>query len=374
MPVEYCNSNPTDGTGVYYPACHERLFAYHGINAHPDPKQNLQYVYEMHEVVATEEAFRSIWREGVLYSYAERLRRGEHGPSSMIFGMDKVAGDDEYVFLNVCKPHSAGHVGYHFVFDPYELISNGAHIGLYDLQSFYMNIAERLNVENRNDDKTWTDEQVAKFVEDAEFVKSVWRISDGEAITWLKWVQGVIKKSPVNANALRYIARVVGNIGYHNIRWVSTDRGAATRHSELLMPQKLPLSLLVGVIFRKQWIEIDDFVNYYGPPGSEPPPAISIHDAGSVAHTTGHPARCPHCRGWINLEPLRIPESSWMYGYVWQDRRQCPGIELPVRVMKCKSCGAALGHHRSSLSWDEPFDPEEYLCQYKETEYVGHRW
>lgn len=375
MPVEGSQKNPRDGSGVYFPGCRERLFAYHGVAARATLPEKQVYVYEMYEVVATEEAFRSIWKEGFLYSHAERVARGEAGPSSMIFGMDKVAGDDEFVFLNICKPHGTGRIGYHFVFDPYQLVDNGAQIGLWDLQSFYMNIAERLEVKDRNDDTTWTDEQVEQFVEDAEFVKSIWRVSDGEAITWLRWIQGVLRKSPVNANALRYVARVVGDIGYHNIRWAATDRDVAARRSELLMPKVLPLELLAGVIFRKQWIEIDDFIRYYGPPGTEPPPAIEVHDALQISDSVGHPAKCSRCGGWIDLEPLEIKKSSWSSGYPWKNDQKCPGIGHPITILVCKSCGGAFGRREKIFGFnDDPFKPEEYICQYEECKYVSPRW
>jgi len=360
---------------VYYPACCGKLFAYHGISGRPDPGQKMQYIYEIYELMATEEAFRTIWKQGVLYSYAERVARGDTGPSSMIFGMDKVAGDDEFVFLTVCKPHSVGHRGYHLVFDPYQLVDNGAQIGLWDLQSFYMAMAEHLGVQDRNDDTTWTQEQIEKFVEDAEFVKSVWRISDGEAVSWLRWIQGLLKKSPVNANALRYVARMVADIGYHNIRWLSTDRKAALGRSELLVSGALPLDLLVGVIFRGQWMEIEDFVRYYGPPGSEPPPALEPHQAIHVLNSNGYPIKCPKCQGWMNLEPLVIPESSWAYGRVWRDNMMGPGMEYPIRVMVCGTCKGAFGYTGSKYYlYDDPFIAEEYIGQIDDMEYVQDRW
>lgn len=374
MPIERIESNPLTGTGVYYPASAGRLFAYHGISGRPERTQKMEYIYEMYETVATEEAFRTIWKQGVLYSHASRVAMGERGPSSMIFGMDKVAGDDDFVFLTVAQPHSVGHRGYHLVFDPYQLVQDGAKIGLWDLQSFYMQIADRIGVPNRNDESTWNYDQVAKFLEDANFVKDVWRISDGEASEWLEWIQGVRKKSPVNANALRYIARQVADIGYHNIRWLSTDRKVAINRSELLVPKKLSLKSLVGVIFRKQWIEIGDFVDYYGHPGSEPPPAVSIHQA-NLVDITGNPARCPRCHDWMSNEPLAIPEGSIFSRSVWHDRMQGPGMEQPGRVMVCKACDAAFGHKTGGfMSHDDPFSPEEYICQYSDMQHVSPTW
>ena len=154
--------NPTTGTGVYYPPCGpETLYAYHGIASRVDPEQyDRRYVAGPQQLIATEEAFRTIWQQGAVYSAVRRESMGIMGQSSMMFGMDRAAGDDESVFLNVCVPHSAGEKGYHLVFDPYKLVSEGALVGLDDLQGSYMAVADGLGVEDRNDDRAWSRDQL----------------------------------------------------------------------------------------------------------------------------------------------------------------------------------------------------------------------
>lgn len=363
--------NPTTGTGVYYPACGEqRLFAYHGIAGWLDPKdRDPKLIYEPQELVATEEAFRHIWKQGAVYSNVARQQMGISDERSMFFGMDRAAGDDEYVFLNICRPHDAGKHGYHLVFDPYKLVEEGALIGLYDMQSLYMTIAENLGIEDRNDDTTWTPDELEAFRDDVEFAQDVWRLRSGEAFDWLEWIQGLRKKSPVNAAALRYVNRQLGARLENIIRWRVSSPEAAIDRAEILIPDELPLEWLVGVIFRKNWIEIDDFIEVYGPPGSEPPPALDFWGAFQVSEAPGYPARCPRCGDWFGLEPLEMSESmSWLS--TWRDRMRVPGEEEILRVMVCRKCGAAFAKRGWS---EEPFTDEEFVGEYGDLEYVYSR-
>lgn len=373
MPVEYLKENPRTGTGVYYPACTEgALYAYHGIAGRIDPKDyNERLVAGPQKLMATEEAFRRIWQQGFVYSSVVRKEIGVADQSSMFFGMDRAAGDDQFVFLNVCKPHSAGYLGYHLVFDPYKLVSEGALIGLDDMQGIYMSIAGNLEVEDRNDDTTWTEEQKSAFREDVEFAQQVWRMRGGEAIDWLEWVQGLRNKSPVNAAALLYVSRQLDASLENVIKWLATSRQSAINNAEILIPDQLPLDWLVGVIFRKNWIEIDDFVEFYGPPGSEPPPALDFSAAFWVEGRTGHPARCMRCGDWLYLAPLEIPEDrgTW-YSRIYHDRMVVPGTDKPIRVMRCSSCGAAFD---TGGFTEQSFEEEQYAGQFEDLEHAPYR-
>jgi len=371
MPVEYLRENPTTGTGVYYPACGpDGLYAYHGIAARVRPEDfNPRLIAEPQELIATENAFRLIWQQGAVYSATERRRIGLGGQSSMIFGMDRAAGDDDFVFLNVCKPHSAGRLGYHLVFDPYKLVEEGALVGLDDLQGLYMTVADRLRIDDRNDERTWTPEQLEAFLDDARFIQDVWRLSGGEALDWLEWIQGLRDVSPVNAAALRYVSRQVGERSYHQIRWLAENVTSAVGNAEVLMPEVLPLDWLVGVIFRKDWIEIDDFVEVYGEPGTEPPEALEFHHAYWVSGRTGHPARCVECGGYMGLAPMELPESTSSYGApcVYHDRMKGKWIERPTTVLACRTCGAA--YEMGGKFDTEPFKAEKFIAPLEELEF-----
>jgi hypothetical protein len=374
MPKE----NPLTGTGVYYPACsRDVLYAYHGILGKVSEEDyNPKYIYEPQEVIATEKAFRKIWQQGALYSNAARLSMGITDQRSMFFGMDRAAGDDEYVFLNICKPHDAGKWGYHLVFDPRKLISEGALVGLDDLQGLYMSAADRIGIEDRNDDTTWTPEEMDAFREDAEFIQDVWRIKGGEAVDWLNWIQGIAVDSPVNKAALRFVDREVGGRHENIIRWLASSPQSAVGYAEMLMPDVVPLDWLVGVVFRKDWIEIDDFVAVYGPPGEpDPPEPPEIWAAQWIMDRRGHPARCMRCGDWIGLAPLEIPEgtSSYHYPRIYRDRMRAEGIDDPIRVMVCQSCGAAFDTGRS-FATEGSFRAEKYVAQVGDLEYEPYRW
>ena len=368
MPVEHPQENPRTGTGVYYPACTEQtLYAYHGISGRVSPEDyDKRFISRPQNLIATEEAFRIIWQRGAVYSSAIREEMGVTEQSSMIFGMDRAAGDDEFVFLNVCKPHSAGELGYHLVFDPYKLVSEGALVGLDDLQGLYMSIAQSLGIEDINNDETWTPEQKDDFRKDAEFVQRVWRMRSAEANDWLEWIQGLREDSPVNRAALRYVSRELGDRRKHIVRWISTNVKSAVNNAELLMPDELPLDWLAGVIFRRNWIEIDDFVAAYGMPGTEPPPALDFSAAHWVSERTGHPARCVRCGDWFYFEPLQIPEDrSLVFSRTYRDRKRIPGTEETLRVMVCSSCGAAFS---TGGFLEDSFTEEEYVGQYEDLE------
>lgn len=373
MPVEYPEKNPTTGTGVYYPACGEdALYAYHGIAGTIDPeKYDKRIIYSPQELMATEEAFRHIWQQGVVYSNAMRQELGITSERSMFFGTDRAAGDDQFVFLNICRPHDTGRLGYHLVFDPYKLVSEGALIGLDDMQGLYSAIAGNLRIEDRFRPVDWIPEQIEAFREDAEFAQRVWRMHSGEAVDWLEWIQGIRQKSPVNAAALLYVSRQLDAHLHNVVKWLSTSRESAIKSAEVLMPNELSLDWLVGVIFRKNWIEIDDFVEFYGPPGSEPPPALDLGEAIWVDGRAGHPARCMHCGDWLYLAPLEIPEdrSTW-YSRIYHDRMVVPGTDKSIRVMKCLSCGAAFD---TGGFTEQAFEEEEYVGQFEDLEHGPYR-
>lgn len=369
MPAE---ENPKTGTGVYYPPCGpEALYAYHGIAGRIDPeKYDRRYVAGPQQLIATEEAFRTIWQQGAVYSAVRRERMGITGRSSMIFGMDRAAGDDDFVFLNVCVPHSAGEKGYHLVFEPYTLVAEGAILGLDDLQGSYMAVADDLKVEDRNDDRTWTYEQLAKFEELAEQIQDAWRIEGVDAGFWLEWVQGLLSKYPINLEPIYAIDDHIGGRHENIIRWMSEARASAIRYAELLMRDELPLEWLVGVIFRKNWIEIDDFIQEYGPPGTEPPPAPEFHEAHQIEGSTGHPAKCAQCGDWMNVPPLEV-SSGWRSG-VFRDRMKSKDTGEVMNLMVCKACGAAF--KQPGIRDESAFASEEYVGQLEDFEYEPLSW
>jgi hypothetical protein len=371
MPVE---ENPKTGTGVYYPPCgSDALYAYHGISATIDPeKYDPKLVAGPQRLIATEEAFRTIWQQGVIYSAVQREKQGIIGQSSMFFGMDRAAGDDEYVFLNVCTPHSAGEKGYHLVFDPYQLVSEGAIVGLDDLQGSYMSVAQNLRIEDRNDDSTWTKKQLVEFKKFAKRIHKAWRLDGQDAELWLEWIQGVLETYPINLEPIYEIDEEIR--GYHDniIKWMVDNRGSAIRYAELLIPDELPLEWLVGVIFRKQWVEIDDFIEVYGPPGTEPPPALEFHEAFRIDDSSaGHPARCSRCGDWMNLPLLEVPESGFWGSGVFRDQMKHKDSGEVMSLMVCKSCGAAF--KRPGFG-DTSFDEEEYVGQIEDFEYEPLSW
>ena len=375
MPVQIGPENPTTGTGVYFPASHGCVFAFHGVSGHPD-RHSIKYAYHLHEIAATEAAFREVWRQGVLLSSLERDKMGR-GHSSMIFATDVVGGDDQYVFLTVTEPHSIGHHGYHFVFDPYVLVEEGALIGLTDLGSmFYGSLSERLEVKNRNDLWSWTEAQIDEFQRRIEPVQKAWRIGGRKATEWLRWVQGDRARNPVSAKTLR--ENTVGiRVGDHNIEYIVKDRTSA-RKAELLVPFELDLRTsraLKGVIFRKNWIPAGDFIEFYGEPGTEPPPAIEPLEA-HMLPDTGNPAVCPKCHGWMNLGPLEVPEDSYRARSIWRTQMLKPGMEHPITLLVCRSCGAAFADPEQTRwsSNNNAFATEKYVGQYDEFKYVSRGW
>lgn len=383
MPIEQIHKNPTTGTGVYYPASVDRIFSFHGINGRPPRGVKLQYAHELYEIVATEEAFRTIWKQGALLSSTVRQEceeAGEKVHNSLIFATDIAAGDDQYVFLTITEPHSIGSRGYCYGFDAHRLVEAGAVIGLSDLGTlFYGRATEKIGVKDRNDLSTWTPEQIQQFKELIRPARDVWRISGEKAIAWLDWILGKRAKNPVSARAIRTAAnKVTGtgryeSIGEHNIEWISQDR-RSSRKAELLVPRMLYLDMLVGVIFRKNWVGIQDFVDFYGNPGTEPPPALEPLQAHAL-ESSGHPARCSRCGDWIYHDPMYIPERSYMYSPVWHDRMKVPGVERPIMIMRCDSCDAAFGYRDSDFgSFGDPFLSEEYLGQYSNMEHVPYTW
>jgi len=362
---------------VYYPASSDRIFSFHGICGHPPRGEKLQYSYELHEIVATEEAFRTIWKQNALLSSTMRQTleaAGEMVHNSLIFATDRVAGDDQYVFLTVAEPHSVGSRGYGFVFDARQLIEAGAVIGLNDLGTFfYGRVAEKIEVPDRNDLSTWSCEQIETFQDRIKPVQNVWRISGQKALDWLDWVKGERVDNPVSAKTLRIAANKVANVGEHNIEWIAQDRRSA-RNAELLVPKSLFLDTVVGVLFRKNWVEIEDFVEAYGFPGTDPPQALEPWQA-HMLESYGHPCRCKRCGNWMLHDPLHIPERSSMWSSIWHDRMKVPGVESPIMIMRCNSCDAAFGHRGDGMSFfNDPFTDEEYLGQYSDLEHVPYRW
>jgi hypothetical protein len=383
MPVEKIQGNPRTGTGVYYPASVDRIFAFHGVCGYPPWEEQPKYAHELREIVATEEAFRTIWKQGVLLSSTVRRefeKSGERVHNSLIFATDAVAGDGQYVFLTVTEPHSIGSKGYHFAFDAYQLVEAGAVIGLDDLGSvFYGSAAEKIGVQNRNDLSTWTPEQIEEFRERIRPVQEVWRISGEKALDWLDWVHGKRASNPVSAKAIRTAANKVtgtgrwAKIGEHTVEHVTKDR-RSSRKAELLVPRTLLLDMLVGVIFRKNWVEIQDFVEAYGLPGTEPPPALDPWQANKLG-SYGHPARCKRCGDWIFYDPLSIKEGSSVFDPVWRSDMKVPGVEQPIMVIRCNSCDAAFGHRSGDFSSSyDPFLDEEYLGQFGDMKYAPRGW
>jgi len=357
--------NPESGTNLYYPACTiERLYAYHGINAYvaaEDYKPNLSSSTQ--NVVATENAFRHIWQEGVIYSNERREQMDDNASSSMIFGLDAAAGDGSYVFMNVCKPHSAGEKGYNLVFDPYTLVEHGALVGLDDLQGIYMDIATSMGLEAAPRGLDWTPGQAGKFLAEAEWAQEIWRASGGEATRWLEWLQGLREEFPLSPELLRWYERHAGDWKYRSIQWMTQSQESALDRAEVLMPDELSLDLLTGVIFRRDYYDIEDFVEAYGPPGTEPPPALDFYEARIIEDKAGNPIRCPRCGGWFVHPPLVIDRQPWGM----RDRFKVPGREYGVYGTVCQSCGAVF--HREHM---KGLVEDEYLGQKDELE--QERW
>lgn len=370
MPIE---KNPKTGTGIYYPPCGpEALYAYHGISGRVDPeKYDSRFVHGPQQLIATEEAFRTIWQQGAVYSSVRRESMGIVGQSSMIFGMDRAAGDDDFVFLNVCVPHSAGERGYHLVFDPYKLVAEGAIVGLDDLQGSYMQVAQNLGIENWNNDSTWSPEQLDDFEKLAEKIQQAWRLEGQDAGFWLEWIQGLVSAYPINLEPIYAIDEYIGGRHESIIKWMSESRKSAVSYAELLVPDELPLEWLVGVIFRKNWVPIEDFIQEYGPPGTEPPPAPEFHEAHQIEGSTGHPAKCPRCGDWIGLTTLEVP--GWGSS-VFRDSMRLKGSDDNDDVMNlivCLSCGAAFRMHGFG---DNSFSAEEYVGHIDDFEYKPLGW
>ena len=369
MPVE---ENPKTGTGVYYPPCGtEALYAYHGISGSIDPdKYDRRLIASPQKLIATEEAFRTIWHQGAVYSAIGRELLGIGNQSSMIFGMDRAAGDDDFVFLNVCVPHSAGEKGYHLVFDPYKVVAEGGIIGLDDLQGSYMAVADGLGIEDRNNDRTWTDEQLDEFRGLAEKIQDAWRLEGVDAGFWLEWVQGLVSAYPINLEPVYAIDDYINGRHENIIKWMSASRSSAVNYAELLIRDELPLDWLAGVIFRKQWIEIDDFIEVYGSPGTEPPPAPDFQEAHKIDGSTGHPAKCSRCGDWMSAPILEVPGGWW--SSVFHDRMKSKETGEVMNLMACQSCGAAF--KQPGIRDESSFSGEEYVGQFEDFEYEPLRW
>jgi hypothetical protein len=172
---------------------------------------------------------------------------------------------------------------------------------------------------------------------------------------------------------LRWVYREINQKPWYLIDKLATNRKVALNEAELLFPWMLPLSACVGVIFRRDYYKIDDFIQYYGPPGglSEPPPPPSLSQARYVEDHTGHPMRCPRCGEWMLYEPGWLPgRDEWSYGrmsVIGYGRKAIPGYEYPQDVWYCRKCDAAF-----LRGIDGTYKPIEYIGQYHDLE--DARW
>ena len=362
--------NPLTGTGVYYPVCKpEAPFAFHAVAArvHPDDYDR-RLIYEPQEMVATEKVFRDIWKQGAIFSARERVQLGITKQSSMLFPTDIMAGDDKFVYLSLCEPHSAGYRGYHFAFDTVELLNDGANIGIDDLNGFYGTIADNIGVTDKRDLSSWSESQIDLFAEQVLMVQDCFRYSGYEAVEWLKWVMREKDKYPLNVQYMRYVDRYINKSMHHKyiIRNITTSRESALSNAEVLIRHVLPLSFLSGVIFRKVWFDIDDFIQIYGIPGTEPYPVIDISDAVRIYDRSGFPARCVLCGGWLGGNPFEVEKySSFGIRNVHRDRMRVSGESDIIRVYTCQECGA---------SFELDNYCERYVGQLEDLEYVPYSW
>jgi hypothetical protein len=345
-------TNPTSGTGVYYPPCTDVLYAYHAVHARGGSDR---------ATASAEGIFRNIWKQGALLSSRARAEIFPDQPS-MFHARDVLAGDDQYVFCSLCKPHGgAGSEGYNFVFDAHTLIQHGAVIGLDDLASLYSSIGRVLGLENIiYTDDLWnaSDAEKEAFRDLANFVQQHWRIRGRTAELWYEWIRGRRAHSPISAAALRWTNREIQGYLRNIIRWVTEDRASALNMAELLFPNVLPLDLCVGVTFRKDWYTIEDFIAYYGLPGKGEPPEVVAHAlVPRVSDRRGHPIRCPRCGGWVGALPGEVPVRSYFYDPVHPGRVKTPGDKYGRYVWVCQSCGAAFSS-----------EDDEYVGQYDELE------
>lgn len=316
--------NPFTGAGTYYPASDIFLKAYHIITG-TDEKVG---------TVDLEKAFASIWTSGALLSYREREKQS-FVEETALFERDIIAGDDEYVFLTVCEPYKRQDAIYSFVFDPFVLIEHGGIVRLEDLGTHYLYIVSRINYGG----ELWSENQIREFRKKADLVKSVYDLRSRNAIYWLEWIAGLKKIHPLKyIRFKRFFAEVLPYI------YVSSDifnsRIHAVDNAELVFPTMLPLNLLTGVIFRRDYYEIDDFVKYYGLPGTVPDEILPRSYEKWVKKRKGHPIRCPRCDEWMGLPPLALPERPTDKSEVFYtlERSRWERFE----GMVCNVCGAVF--------------------------------
>jgi len=163
--------------------------------------------------------FDRIMRSGELLSADARPAYGggfRYSPS--FYSTDILAGDTQYVFLSLGDPVKGLRktAGYGFVFDAERLVRElSAVVGLRDLDALYWELAEDLagSDPDMDDPSQWPGDSAARFQATVPAIQAAHRLSGRAALDWL--ARGGCAK---------------GN------------------RTELLVPGRLPLSYLVGVL------------------------------------------------------------------------------------------------------------------------------
>jgi hypothetical protein len=363
--VTMAKKNPLTG-GSYHPSCHNRLIAYHGVSAHGE-----RY-FPGSDVIASDMAFHDIWKDGAIYSSEERCHRiGVNTGRSCLFTSDRLAGDGKYVFLTLCKPHGIGSDGYYLAFDAINLVQNGAIVGIEDLNFIYRHIIHDVDpyIDNyRFDEKpTWTRDMISEYTEKVTFVQEVLRLRGRSAKEYLEWISGERKKHPLTEAEIRWVHKELGH-HMHSAGRLVKDREIAASRAEILVDTELPLDLLIGVVFRKKWYEIDDFATAYGMVGTDSKIVMDRTSGYAADNDTGYPNRCRRCGGLVWLPPFETKSQGIWDNTVYRGRMKSKNTGWLGSVMVCKSCGAVFSSDNSDSHYAE--EKDNYLGQIDDFEYV----
>ena len=360
--------NPWTGTGVWYPASENVLLAYHGVQGKAIVGGDPPYMSQSH---GAETSFRNIWMYGEILSFREREDRGIKTQRSLFGDLDKIAGDDRYVFLRPSFPHAAGEYGFNFIFDVNYLVKNGALISLEDLGGSYMQIARNMAYDFSIHPEKMSLREKKQFLQTAHIIQQIWRLKGKKALQWTDWVMGKTERYPVDIYQLKYAMELAKESYYDNIiRWISTSQESATKSAEILVRDSLPVEWACGVIFRKNYFKIDDFVSFYGMPGEAPPKDLSpmqpYEHRAYVEDRTGVPGKCPVCGEWLRRHPLEKVKTSWFSRTLTNVKH--PKTGKKTRAYVCQSCGATFAPH-SQLA-KQFFRSDEYLGNIAELEKI----
>jgi hypothetical protein len=320
----------------------------------------------MTETMSIEATFKNIWKDGAVFSSRERCRKGISSKKSCLFTRDTIAGDDKYVFMTLCKPHSIGKAGYYLAFDAEDLARRGAIVGIDDMDSVYY---ATIHAVDPNIDRygikeipPWSEDTMKEYLEKIEFAQEIFRLHGKRAIEYLKWIRGIRKDNPITEAEVRWVDRELNILHYlYTSGTLVNSRSSAVNSAEILVEKALPLDRLIGVIFRRKWYTIRDFSDAYGVIGKESNVALGPHDA-----PRGYPHRCPRCRGLVWRSALASSrDESW--SPVHRDRVKAAWMKYPVYVIVCQSCSAVF----NSSHGNNPLQNEDaYLGQIEDFESV----